>query len=55
MKTISEFFSDYNEIGHDRDMKGSNFGNKILTNMQIGCGVGCGCGCECECGVWVWV
>ena len=32
---ISEFFSDYNEIGHDREMKGSNFGNKILTNMQI--------------------
>ena len=31
MKTISEFFSDYNEIGHEREMKGSNFGNKILT------------------------
>ena len=31
MKNISEFFSDYNEIGHDREMKGSNFGNKILT------------------------
>jgi len=37
MKTISEFFSDYNEIGHDREMKGSNFGNKILTKYANIC------------------